>query len=65
MHLLKTSLLIYNSKLPPGHEDKLLSLSGVNVHVLPDNWFWRVRSVACRSLIAVKIVVHYDMTYNT
>ena len=58
MHLLKTSLLIYNSKLP-------LSLSGVNVHVLPDNWFWRVGSVACRSLIAVKIVVHYDMTYNT
>jgi hypothetical protein len=51
--------------MPPGHEDKLLSLSGVNVHVLPDNWFWRVRSVACRSLIAVKIVVHYDVTYNT
>ena len=36
---------------PLGHEDKLLSLSGVKNPGLLGNWFWRVGLVACRSLI--------------
>jgi hypothetical protein len=30
------------------HEHKLVSLSGVNALGLPDNWFWRVGSIARR-----------------
>ena len=30
------------------HQYKLLSLSRVNAPGLPNNWFWRARSVACR-----------------
>ena len=38
-------------------KDKLLSLSGVNAPELFGNLFWRVGSVAHRSLITVRIVV--------
>ena len=37
---------------PLGHEDKLLSLSGVKNPGLLGNWFWQVRLVARRSLIS-------------
>ena len=30
------------------HQYKMLSLSKVNASGLSNNWFWRVRSVACR-----------------
>ena len=41
---------------PPGHEDKLISLSGVNALELPNNWFWWVGLLVRMSLIAVRIV---------
>jgi hypothetical protein len=41
----------------PVREDKLLSPSGVNVPRLFGKLFWRVGSVAHKSLIIVRIVV--------
>ena len=48
-----SSLTVYIISLvwPPMHEDKLLSLSGVKAPGLLSNWFWRVGSVAHKSLI--------------
>ena len=43
------------------NEDKLFSLSGVNIPGLPGDGLWRVGSVAIRSLIAVRIVVQYAL----
>jgi hypothetical protein len=51
--------------MPLRHEDKLLSLSGVNTSGLLGNWFWRVGLVARRSLITVRIVVQYALRCAT
>jgi hypothetical protein len=51
--------------MPLRHEDKLLSLSGVNTSGLLGNWFWRVGLVARRSLITVRIVVQYALRRAT
>ena len=50
---------------PPKHEDKLPSLSGVNAFGISENWFWRVGSIAHRSLIVVRIVLLYAMRHTT